>query len=243
MPGAPRAVLFDIDDTLYSTAGFASRARRNAMEAMVALGGLTVGAEDLYAELREVIAEFGSNFEGHFDRLLRRYPPDALGGHPREILVAAAVAAYHDTKQAELHPFPGAVELLRDLSRAGVRVGIVTEGLEVKQAEKIVRLGIYPFLDRRGIVISDAIGVSKPNPKIWARALGALGVAAADAVAVGDSPSADIGPARSLGIRTVRLRHPGGKNAALPCDPPPDHEAGDYAALRGVLRQALGLPL
>jgi putative hydrolase of the HAD superfamily len=241
MPPPLRAVLFDVDDTLFSTAGFASKARRKAMEAMVALGGLSVTADALYAELREVIAEFGSNFDGHYDRLLRRFSPAALGGHPREILVAAAVAAYHDTKLREFQPFPGVVDLFRDLAGAGLLLGVVTEGLEVKQAEKIVRLGIYPYLDRRAVVISDAIGISKPNPKIWMRALGALGTSPAEALCVGDSPLADIAPARSIGMRTVRLRHPGGKHDGAPCDPPPDHEAVDFAALRRILREAHGV--
>jgi len=33
-----RAVLFDIDDTLYSTTAFALRARKNALQAMIGAG-------------------------------------------------------------------------------------------------------------------------------------------------------------------------------------------------------------
>ena len=96
-----RAVFFDIDDTLYSTAAFAARARRRAMQAMVDLGGLEVTSDDLYAELREVITEFGSNDSRHYERLLRRFSDRDLGGHVHAVLVATGVRAYHDTKVEE----------------------------------------------------------------------------------------------------------------------------------------------
>ena len=50
-------ILFDIDDTLYSTTAFATDARRNAVAAMVAQG-LDVTEDDGVRELTEVVAEF-----------------------------------------------------------------------------------------------------------------------------------------------------------------------------------------
>ena len=43
----------------------------------------------------------------------------------------------------------------------------------MKQAEKIHRLGVYPFLSPGAVFISDTIGISKPNPKLWQRACAA----------------------------------------------------------------------
>jgi len=144
-PPTLKAVLFDVDDTLYSTTAFATKARRRAVEAMVALGGLRVTADQLQAELREVIAEFGPNYDAHYDRMLRRFRAEELGGHSPSVLVAAGVAAYEDTKVREFKPFPGVLEGLKGLrERSGLLLGVITEGLEVKQAEKIHRLGVYP---------------------------------------------------------------------------------------------------
>ena len=64
------AVLFDIDDTLFSTTKFARRARNNAVRAMVA-AGLGLSEAVVRAELDEVISEFTSNYDRHFDNLLR----------------------------------------------------------------------------------------------------------------------------------------------------------------------------
>ncbi|MHC4924798.1 MAG: TIGR02253 family HAD-type hydrolase [Planctomycetota bacterium] len=239
-----RAVFFDIDDTLYSTASFAARARKRAMQSMVDLGGLQVTADDLYAELREVITEFGSNDSRHYERLLRRFSAEDLGGHPHAVLVATGVRAYHDTKVEEFCAFPGVLDDLKRLRAVdGLILGIITEGLEVKQAEKILRLGIYPYLDRNAIFISDSIGISKPNPKLWLRACETVGVEPAECVYVGDNPVKDIPPAHSLGMLTIRIRHPESKYASVESGVPPDHEIDDFASLLVILEEHAGLTL
>ncbi len=141
-----QAVFFDIDDTLCPTTEFARRARRNAVRAMVA-AGLAEDEDRVAAELDEVIAEFSSNYEHHFDKLLLRLSPSALQGQNRAMIVAAGVVAYHDTKFRELRPFEGVTELLADLRRAGVRLGIITHGWTLKQAEKLVRLKLVRYFD------------------------------------------------------------------------------------------------
>ena len=69
-----RAVLFDIDDTLFSTTHFARVARRNAIRAMIR-AGLDVPEDEALRELEEVISEFSSNYEHHYDQLLKRLRP------------------------------------------------------------------------------------------------------------------------------------------------------------------------
>ena len=136
-------VLFDIDDTLYSTTAFATDARRNAVAAMVNYG-LQVTEEEGVRELSEVVSEFTSNYDEHLDRLIDRLGPSRLGGRNPAVLIAAGVVAYHQTKERQLKPLPDAVALLRALSQAKVRTGIVSAGLRIKQAEKLVRLGVLP---------------------------------------------------------------------------------------------------
>ncbi|MFI5402914.1 MAG: haloacid dehalogenase, partial [Planctomycetota bacterium] len=66
-----RAVLFDIDDTLFPTTKFAGRARLRPVDAMVH-AGLDVDPEAAYRELEEVVREFSSNYGHHFDKLVLR---------------------------------------------------------------------------------------------------------------------------------------------------------------------------
>jgi putative hydrolase of the HAD superfamily len=227
------AILFDIDDTLCATTAFAQRARRNAVKAMIA-AGLRAEEDAVYAELEEVIAEFSSNYEHHYDKLLLRLDPRALEHLNRALLVAAGVAAYHDTKFRELQPFPGVKELFADLAKARVRLGIVTHGLTVKQAEKLVRLGLVPYLDPEAIFISDQLGVAKPNPKLWQTALREMRLQAPRVMYVGDNPANDVAPPQSLGMIATWAR----LVAKHPLDGhKPDHVIESFAEFRGLLRE------
>jgi len=236
-----KAIFFDIDDTLYSTSEFARRARANSIDAMIA-AGLKMGREELMAELEEVIAEFSSNYSYHFDKLLVRLPPKALEGINPAMLVAAAVVAYHETKFRELKPYEDVPPLLKDLTTAGVVTGVITAGPTVKQAEKLVRLDLARYLDGSAIFISDQIGISKPNPKLYLRACEALGVEAAHAMYVGDNPPNDIDPPKSLGMITV-LNRRSGKYSGVPCRSEPDYRIRDFTELRRILRSDFGLPV
>ena len=235
-------VLFDIDDTLYSTTAFATDARRNAVAAMVR-EGLDVTEEEGVRELTEVVAEFTSNYDEHLDRLLDRLGPARWGGRNPAVLVAAGVVAYHQTKERHLRPLDDAVALLRALGRAKVRTGIVSAGLRVKQAEKLVRLAVLPWLDPQAIFFSGQMGVSKPNPKIYAKACEAMGVDPRRAMYVGDRPETDVAPARAAGLKTVHYRGAHGRYSDHPASPPADHEVELLTELVPILRSTYGLPL
>lgn len=236
-----RAVLFDIDDTLFSTSDFARRARGNAVRAMIS-AGLDLPEEVVQRELEEVVAEFSSNYEHHYERLVQRLTPEATRRVNPALIVAAGVAAYHDTKFRELAPFPDVLPLLAGMSKAGLRLGVITHGLTVKQAEKLVRLGVVPFLDPRAIFISDQIGISKPNPKLYQAALRELRLKAGEVMYVGDSPEHDIAPPKSIGMVTVWARR-GAKRGSESTAIVPDHVVDDFAELARILRERYEVPL
>ena len=236
-----RAVFFDIDDTLYSTSEFAALARRNGIEAMRRYG-LRLPTEMLLKELEEVIAEFSTNYEHHFDKLLLRMPRRAYAGVNPGLLIAAGVSAYHDTKMSHLQPFPDAVDALTRLADTDLIRGIITAGLEVKQSEKIIRLKIYDLLTPTAIFISDQIGVSKPNPKLYLKACEETGIRPGEAMYVGDHPVNDIDPPNSIGMITVRQRR-GGRHQNEPSATPPTHEIRDFQELLEILKTTYGVAI
>lgn len=235
-----KAVLFDIDDTLFSTTEFARRARLNAVRAMLD-AGLRVPEDTVVRELEEVLREFGSNYDHHYDKLLMRLPGDARAGVNPALIVTAGVVAYHDTKFQELRPFPDVPPLLRALRSAGLRTGIITHGLTSKQAEKLIRLELVPLLDPEAIFISDQVGISKPNPKLYAAALRKLGLSGPEAMYIGDNLLGDIAPPQTLGIATVWARRAARNRDAG--DITPDHTVDDFQQLAAILRQEYGIPL
>ena len=230
-----RAVLFDLDATLFGTPGFAGRARKNAVRAMCE-GGRDRPVETVEQELAEVIAEFSSNYAQHFNKLLLRLDSPLREGASAAVVVASGICAYHDTKFRDFAPFPDVIPLLADLKAAGILTGIITHGLTGKQAEKLVRLGVGPHLDSEAIFISDEIGISTPNPKLYETALQRLGHKAAEVMYVGDSPAHDIAPPKSLGMITAWARRASRWTPQSESEQA-THEIDDFDQLRTILRE------
>ncbi|TMD03924.1 MAG: HAD family hydrolase [Chloroflexi bacterium] len=100
-------------------------------------------------------------------------------------------------------------EALPLLRAAGVRLAIVSNA-DGTAAENLSRLGICQVGPGEGVEVdivvdSTAVGVAKPDPKIFEFALSATGVRPEEAVHVGDSVLADVGGARAAGIRPLHL--------------------------------------
>lgn len=235
------AIFFDIDDTLYSTSDFARRAREASVDAMIAQG-LQWPREELLQELDEVVREFSSNYSSHYNRLIQRLPRRALKGVNTGLVVAAGVVAYHETKARELVPYPDALALLKKLAREKVTVGVITDGLEVKQAEKLVRLGVLPFVNPLAVYISDQVGINKPNAKLYLRACADLNLKPATVMYVGDNPKNDIDPPNKIGMVTVRLRRPG-RHSTEESETPARYDIHDFTELEGILARDFGLAL
>lgn len=229
-----KAIFFDVDDTLYSTSAFAEKARANAVDAMIRLG-LKMRKEPLMKELKEVIAEFTSNYEHHFDQLLSRLPAHCYSGINPCFLVASAVIAYHDTKMRDLRPHEDARLALEKLSQTPLILGVITAGLKIKQAEKLLRLGLYKYFVPTALFISDQIGISKPNVKLYQRACMALNILPAEAMYVGDNPTHDIDPPNQIGMTTVRMRK-GGRYQDTQGATEAKHDLDSFDALLEIIR-------
>jgi len=232
-----RAVFFDIDDTLLPTSVFAARARRRAVEAMVH-AGLDVDAETAFQELEEVVAEFSSNYGNHFDKLVLRLGRLRPGVYPG-IVIASGVRAYHATKE-HLRAFPDALRALDALSRTDLVRGVISNGLTVKQSEKLVRLALENAFTPGAIFISEDIGVAKPHPRIFLHACEHTGVSPSEALYVGDNPVKDIDPAHEAGLITC-LRRGQGKHAAEGGVHPPDFDVADLLQLVEILHDRFGV--
>jgi putative hydrolase of the HAD superfamily len=93
---------------------------------------------------------------------------------------------------------------LRIASDAGWLPVVVTNGDSRVQTEKMVRTGLVKHID--GYVVSEDVGVRKPNPRIFAIAADRIGHRLSGAWLIGDSPEVDIGGANALGIPSVWIR-------------------------------------
>jgi putative hydrolase of the HAD superfamily len=192
-----KAIFFDIDDTLYDSSRQASLARKNAVKAMIE-AGLDVSEEESIYALKEIVEKFGSNHPHHFDELLKEF---SYNPNPR--IIAAGVVAYHTTKIAYLVPFPDTIPTLLSLRDSEYKLGIITDGISVKQWEKVIRLGLQHFF--HSVTISSDVGRGKPDPEIFKIAVEKTGYIPGETLMVGDRIDRDISGANKAGMVTAQI--------------------------------------
>jgi putative hydrolase of the HAD superfamily len=198
----PRAVLFDLDDTLHDTGGIEA-------ETLV----------HLCAALREELpdldeAAFGTRFRDGRDALYGRvlngewdipaYRRAHLTfacepwGEPSEAL-HEAVLRLRDEQLERARFVEDAVELLRELRGSGVRTALLTNGPSWMQRRKVDLLGLEDELDAIGI--SEELGAAKPDPAAFAATLELIDCPAEETVMVGDHLDWDVRGALDAGMR------------------------------------------
>ena len=102
-------------------------------------------------------------------------------------------------------PQPDVRRVLGQLRQRGVRLGIITNGSTAAQARKLKASGIDKLVAFS--LISEAVGIRKPDPKIFLEAARRFNVAPSACTFVGDHPEKDVVGAQEAGMRTVWLRH------------------------------------
>lgn len=103
--------------------------------------------------------------------------------------------------------YPEVPAVLQALAEDGFRLAVVSNW-DHRLPSLLDQLGIAGWFD--AVVYSAAVGVEKPHPGIFARALTVLGVAAERTLHVGDRRIEDLEGAQAVGMRGLLLsRHPG----------------------------------
>ena len=199
-----KAVLFDLDDTLFDHAHCARTALgtiRASHASLAAIDPLQLEhthshiLEDLHGDVAVGRLSLDVARMERFRRLFR-----FAGFEPDDALSSSTAAAYRQAYIDSRRAVEGAAALLEAV-RIQARVGIVTNNLVAEQREKLRDCGLDRHIDV--LMASEEAGVSKPNPAIFALALERLGCLADEAVMVGDSWENDIVGAQSAGIRAV----------------------------------------
>ncbi|MFX0049500.1 MAG: TIGR02253 family HAD-type hydrolase [Candidatus Hermodarchaeota archaeon] len=205
-----KLVGFDLDDCLYNSTGLSQMARIKGIDAMIRLG-LKIERQKALILIEEIVTEYGSNSSKHYDYFIRRlneYEHYSISFNEQVRYVAAAVMAYHAQKIEHIQLYDDVQKCLEKLKETAIKTAIITDGIPIKQYEKILRLGIDELIDL--VVISDEIGIRKPNPKLFSYCLNKFRVKGYETIYVGDNIYKDIIPAKLNEIHSIYI-HRGGK--------------------------------
>ena len=135
----------------------------------------------------------------------------------------------------ELVPDDAVTQALRDARAGGWVPFVVTNGTVAQQERKLRHTG----LDREvaGWVVSEGVGLRKPDPAIFQVAAARAGQSLEGAMMIGDSAQADVGGARAAGVRAVWLHR--GRPWPLTAFEP-DHRADSFADAVGIVLASVG---
>jgi putative hydrolase of the HAD superfamily len=171
-------------------------------------------ANRFYARMADTVGAEPNRFrEAWFEgRKSREIGP--IADHLRQIFgelgiereVDDLLAMRRDWTKQSLRPRPDAVPTLDELRRRGHLLGMISVcAQEVPQVWDETPLG--GKFD--ATVFSCDVGVSKPDPRIYAIACERLGVEPADCLFVGDGANDELPGAERAGMTAVQLRAPG----------------------------------
>jgi putative hydrolase of the HAD superfamily len=201
-----RAVLFDWGDTLMRFDWSEERVADGIRAGLAAVGGEV-------DDVQRLAALFVERVLGHFESGL----PEELEypGLVRELLGQAGVPLDEETVERYVDAEHAAWEsaavvgsqthaLLDSLRARGLRLGLVSNAFDSRRLldRDMERMGLAERLDT--FVFSSEIGVRKPHPDIFRRALDQLDVEPEHAVFVGDRLYEDVRGASQLGMTTVQ---------------------------------------
>jgi putative hydrolase of the HAD superfamily len=187
-----RAAIFDLDDTLYERDQFVQSGFAAVADALGRRFALP--ASWILATLRR------ARLRGHEGREFQALCADH--GLPTSLIPELIEVVRRHEPVLTLGSVSAAV--LAQMRADGWRIGILTNGLPATQRAKVEALGLEARVDAVLYAEEHAPG-GKPSRAAFNAALAALGVAAGQAVFIGDDLVRDVHGARAAGLATIRV--------------------------------------
>ena len=198
-------IFFDLDRTLWD---FETNSKAALIQIFDELKlDNHIPAFDLfYEEYRTINAEFWDKYSkgmiskadlrsGRFSETLKKFKVD------NELLSHKLGERYIQVSPYQTNLFPGTVETLTELKQNNHQLHIITNGFKEVQFIKLENSGILNYFD--DILCSEEVGVNKPNPLVFKKALERTNAKSMESIMIGDDFNADVLGAEKCGIRGI----------------------------------------
>ena len=184
-----RAIVFDLDDTLYDCLHENDKAVDDTVR--------YVANELLHIDEVTVMKAFEEGRDMVKDQLSAW---DMAAQHNR-VLYFQKMLEILGVSPFKISIFPGALEFIDDMKARGIKIGICTDMTAHIQFRKIERLGLTGRLD--AMITSEEAGIEKPNRRMFDMIATKLGVKNDEVIYVGDSYKKDVMGAKNAGMTPV----------------------------------------
>jgi putative hydrolase of the HAD superfamily len=198
-----KAVLFDLDDTLYDHTTASKIALRETAKLDSALASAEFAAlervnsqwlEALHVEVQSGARSMEDARVERWHRILKHFGGDAIH--------APKMANFQRTAYlANERLVDGAIEVLDVLKSLGLKLAVVSNSTLVEQVGKLRRLKIAHAFDT--VVVSADVGFAKPDARIFRHTIQALGVTEDDCIHIGDNWKADVVGANNAKVKPI----------------------------------------
>ena len=208
MPGLPRAILFDLDDTLIR----AYAQPEEAWTRLLHVFAVELDAHDSAAieRVRKAVMEEARAFWSD-QAAAARWRLDISGarrlatraglrrlGRTDDDLADRIADAFTELRRSEYRLYPDALATVDALRAQGVKLALVTNGASAMQRPKIARFDLEHRFDH--IQIEGEFGQGKPELAVYRHALERVGCEAGDAWMVGDNYEWEVVAPQKLGM-------------------------------------------
>ena len=209
MTNLPRAILFDLDDTIIKAYAKPAEAWDRLLKRFAEPLGI-IGDEEALVAIRQAMMATGREFWTNREiaarwrldipkarRTVARLTLDRLG-RSNDALAERIADDFTEMRRLEYELYPDAHHTLDTLKSLGVRLALITNGQAEIQRAKVARFALEGRFDH--IQIEGEFGRGKPEPDVYHHALERLGVGAAQTWMVGDNLEWEVETPQKLGM-------------------------------------------
>ena len=194
-----KGVVFDLDNTLLDFMQMKEFAVKAAVKGMIE-AGLLVDEDHSYREIIAIYEEFGWENQQVFDVFIEKQV-----GYVEHKFLAAGIVAYRRAREANLMAYPNVNKTLMALTKAGIKLGVVSDAPSREAWLRIYYLNLYHFFDV--VITFDDSGERKPSAVPFKMSLEALQLEPKETIMVGDWPERDVVGAQQIGMKTAFARY------------------------------------
>ncbi|GMQ64687.1 HAD family hydrolase [Vallitalea maricola] len=203
----PKAIIFDLDDTILSLKGTANETWQLMCEEYSKVND-NVDSKTLYKTITDIRLQYWndrkSNDKGRKNqREARREIIGNVFGKlklPKEDIIPI-VDTFSEKRLKALRFFPKAQETLEILMKNGIKLALITNGEAEIQRYKIERFGLEKYFDI--ILIETEVGYGKPDIRIYKTVMDYMNVMPNDTWSIGDNLIWDVQAPQELGIYSI----------------------------------------
>jgi putative hydrolase of the HAD superfamily len=205
----PKAILFDLDDTIISFEGASEPAWEKCCDIFINNVKTTFNSRTLFENINKVRRWYWSDPERHkigrmnMIKARRDIVKKALEdlGYIDETNSYIMADNYSKLQEDLICLFPDSISCLENLKTLGIRLVLITNGTSEKQRGKINRFCLSDYFEF--FLIEEEICCGKPDPYVYEIALDLLKLNANEVWMVGDNLVWDIEASQKVGIFAI----------------------------------------